>query len=302
MARCLTTVHVFTSVDPTGNLAGARADPENRVDMSDSTQNPPPEDPTNASSPPPPPVGSGQPDPVQPGPAQPGPAQPGPAQPGPAQPGPAQPGPAQPGFGQPGPDQPGGQYGPPGGQYGPPGGQYGQPMGAPGYGPPSGVGQPAELMSRFLARLIDMVIVGVVNAIITVILVAGVLSLDGSGFGITTGASFAASAVTAVISAALYLGYFTFLESRDGQTIGKKALKLQTQAPDGSTPTTEQSVRRNAWVALGILGVVPVIGSLLGSLLQLAAIIAIAVTINSSPTRQGWHDKFAGGTRVIKIG
>jgi uncharacterized RDD family membrane protein YckC len=175
-------------------------------------------------------------------------------------------------------------------------------MGAPGYGPPSGVGQPAELMSRFLARLIDMVIVGVVNAIITVILVAGVLSLDGSGFGITTGASFAASAVTAVISAALYLGYFTFLESRDGQTIGKKALKLQTQAPDGSTPTTEQSVRRNAWVALGILGVVPVIGSLLGSLLQLAAIIAIAVTINSSPTRQGWHDKFAGGTRVIKIG
>ena len=33
---------------------------------------------------------------------------------------------------------------------------------------------------------------------------------------------------------------------------------------------------------------------------QLAAAIYIAVTINSSPTRTGWHDQFAGGTRVVR--
>ena len=177
-----------------------------------------------------------------------------------------------------------------------------QPMGQPGYGAPSGVGQPAELLMRFLARFIDMILVGIVNAIITAVLVVGIFGLNGGGYGFSTGASFAASAVTAVISAVLYLGYFTLLESRNGQTVGKMALKLQTQSPEGGTPTTEQALRRNAWTALGILGIVPVLGALVGSLAQLAAVIAIAVTINSSPTRQGWHDKFAGGTKVMKIG
>jgi hypothetical protein len=26
------------------------------------------------------------------------------------------------------------------------------------------------------------------------------------------------------------------------------------------------------------------------------------VTISQSPIRQGWHDRFAGGTQVVKIG
>jgi hypothetical protein len=32
----------------------------------------------------------------------------------------------------------------------------------------------------------------------------------------------------------------------------------------------------------------------------LIAIIVIAVTINSSPTKQGKHDELAGGTQVVK--
>jgi uncharacterized RDD family membrane protein YckC len=116
------------------------------------------------------------------------------------------------------------------------------------------------------------------------------------------GRRFAAGAVSAVITAALYLGYFPLMESRNGQTIGKMLLKLQTQGPDGSTPTTEQALKRNFWVALGILGVIPIIGGIIGGLAELAIVIVIAVTINSSPTRQGWHDNFAGGTQVVKIG
>jgi uncharacterized RDD family membrane protein YckC len=177
------------------------------------------------------------------------------------------------------------------------------PTGQPGYGPPvSGIGAPADLMTRFLARLIDLVLVGIVNAIVTSVLVVGLFGLNASGLGFSVGASFVAGAVSAVISAALYLGYFAVMESRNGQTVGKMLLKLQTQGPDGGTPTMEQAVRRNIWVAFGVAGVIPIIGGVIGAIAELVAVVMIAVGINNSPTRQAWNDNFAGGTQVIKIG
>ena len=246
--------------------------------MSDATQNPPPEGPPEPGTSSGPPAGSmPPPDPAQAPPPDSGQAPP----PGPGQAPP-------PGYGQaPPPSQP---APPPGQGYG-----YG--------GAGSGVGQPAELLMRFLARLIDFILLGIVNGIIGAILIVGALGLNGGGsFGYGTGSSFAAGAISAVISAAITLAYFTLMESRTGQTVGKMLLKLRTQGPDGQHPTTEEALRRNAWTAIGILGVIPVIGSVIGGLLSLAAVIYIAVTINSSPTKQGWHDGFAGGTQVIKIG
>ena len=180
------------------------------------------------------------------------------------------------------------------------------PSGEPGYGygaPAPGVGRPADLLMRFLARLIDFILLGIVNGIIVSLLVAGALGLNGGNtYGFGRGVGYAAGAISAVISAVLYLGYFTLMESRKGQTVGKMLLKLQTQGPGGARPTTEQALRRNFWVALGILGVIPVIGGLIGSLAELVIVIVIAVTINNSPVREGWHDKIAGGTRVVKLG
>jgi len=180
------------------------------------------------------------------------------------------------------------------------------PPSEPGYGyggPASGVGQPADLLMRFLARLIDFILLGIVNGIIVGIIVAGLFGLSGGNtYGFGTGAGYAARALSAVITAVLYLGYFTLMESRNGRTIGKMLLKLQTQGPDGSTPTTEQALKRNFWVALSILGVIPVIGGLVGSVAELVIVILIAVTIHNSPIREGWHDKLAGGTRVVKTG
>lgn len=40
--------------------------------------------------------------------------------------------------------------------------------------------------------------------------------------------------------------------------------------------------------------------SWLGGLLGFIAAIGIAVTVSSSLSKQGWHDKFAGGTQVVK--
>lgn len=175
-----------------------------------------------------------------------------------------------------------------------------QPMGAAG----GGVGQPADLLTRFLARLIDGVLLFIVLFVINGVILTAFLAGAGTGsFGFGTGSSFAFSAVSAILTAAIYLGYFAVMESRTGQTLGKMLLKLETRGPGGGKPTLEQAVKRNAWTALGLLGLVPILGWLLSLLAQLAAVITIAVTINNnSATRQGWHDNFAGGTTVYKVG
>ena len=168
-------------------------------------------------------------------------------------------------------------------------GQPGQPTGP----------QPGGLGARFVARLIDGILVGIVQGILVSWLIVRTAMDSSAGF---YGADdYAASAVSGVLSALLYVGYFAYMESSRGQTVGKMALSLHTQGPDGGKPTIEQAVRRNLWAGASVLAIVPVIGGLLGGLIELAAVIVIAVTINGDAvTRQGWHDKFAGGTRVVK--
>ncbi len=49
-----------------------------------------------------------------------------------------------------------------------------------------------------------------------------------------------------------------------------------------------------------ILASVPLLG-ILTALLELVAVIAIAVTISQDPLKRGWHDKF-GNTTVTREG
>lgn len=174
-----------------------------------------------------------------------------------------------------------------------------QPAPPPPVGATSRAGQPADLGVRFIARLLDFIVVGIANSIVTGLIVVGVMSTSG-GFGYGTGGSYAARAVSSVISAVIAVGYFVVMESRKGQTLGKMLLKLRTRGPGGGIPTTEEAFKRNAWVGIGILGVLPFLGLLSGPL-ELAAIIVIMVTISNSPTRQGWHDNLADGTQVVRL-
>jgi uncharacterized RDD family membrane protein YckC len=197
---------------------------------------------------------------------------------------------------------------PPGqGSYGPPPGGWQQPGAMP---PPpqvtGGVGQPADLWPRFAARLIDYILLTLVNVfIVGFVIIGSLVGTSGgtpNGFGVGTGSTWAANAVFSVLAAVIALAYFTLMESSRGQTIGKMLLKLQTRGPDGANPTFEQALKRNAFTAIGVLGVIPFLG-FLANLLSLAAVIMIAVTIsNNTATRRGWHDDFAGGTQVIRIG
>ena len=182
------------------------------------------------------------------------------------------------------------QYGAP--QYGTPqGDQYGAPFGGapgfPGPDPSFGAGTPGQLLPRLGARIIDGLIVGIPMGILTGIML---LASGGSGF-----VNFFMTVVTGVVA----LGYWTYMESTQGATLGKKLLGLSVVAPGGGRPTLEQAAKRNAFVALQILTGIPVLGFLAG-LLSFAACIGIAVTVEQDGNKQGFHDKFAGGTQVRK--
>lgn len=252
--------------------------------MSDPTQNPPPDESAGQESQAP---GQGSYGTQQPPPGGYPPPPPGQGSYG------TQPPPGQGGYGtQPPPPPPGGWQQP--GAMPPP------------VRPTGGVGQPADLLPRFVARLIDFLLLGFVEAIVVTFIILGlVLGLNAGNVGgvtVGTGAGWTARAVSAVLNAAIALGYFTLMEAKLGQTVGKMLMRLRTEGPGGARPTMAEAVRRNAFVAIGVLGVVPLLG-FLGNLLMLAAVITIAITINNDRvTRHGWHDNFAGGTTVIRIG
>jgi uncharacterized RDD family membrane protein YckC len=225
---------------------------------------------------------------------------------------PGTPGPQEPYGATPPPPPPAGGYqqgqGTPGPQAGP--GGYQAPYQQPGpggyqapYQQPAGP-RPAELLDRFLARLVDYVLLAIVNAIIVSTLIVGAILGSSAGvFGFGGGGDFVASLVASVIGVVITLGYFAWMESNRGQTVGKMLLKLRVHGPNGGNPSFEQAVRRNAFTALSLIGIVPLIGWLLAPVAQLVAVVLIAVGINNDTARrQGWHDQFAGGTTVVKEG
>ena len=161
----------------------------------------------------------------------------------------------------------------------PPAGAMAPGMPGAAYGP----GQPGNLLDRFLARLIDGIIVGIPYWIVYLIMMSATSYFLGLFF-------------SGIVLAAIALGYFGYLESNRGQTIGKQVMKLKTVGPDGhSNPTMNEAIKRNIWYAFGI---VPI----LGGFAELASVILIAININSDPQRQHLFDRFAGGTKVLKIG
>lgn len=158
----------------------------------------------------------------------------------------------------------------------------------------SGESVAAELLPRFLARLIDGVLLGIVMfALIIPIFVVAIFGAAANvgGFG---GGFGAAGLLTGILIAAIVVGYFALMESMRGQTVGKMIMKLKTQGPDGENPSFEMAIKRNIWNAISIIPII-------GNVAQLATVIYIAVTISQSDTNTGWHDEFAGGTRVVKI-
>ncbi|MFF8971573.1 RDD family protein [Streptomyces sp. NPDC014995] len=140
-------------------------------------------------------------------------------------------------------------YGGPGGQEPPYGGQQPPPYGGGPYGGDPYGGYPADPLAgmppladsgkRTLARIIDMVLVGIVVGLLT--WGFGVNEYEMDGDRVEVGKSLAQSLVAAV----LYVAYDTAMTARSGQTLGKKWLGMRVANLDnGSTPSAQTSLIR----------------------------------------------------------
>src|SRR3954466_154722 len=179
-------------------------------------------------------------------------------------------------------------------------------------GPPSSSGPPvgpapsliyADVLNRVVAYVIDGLVLVILNIAVGIILgIIGIAVITGTGGNIST--NWIGSLIYALVGLVVSGAYFVYLWTNQRATVGMKVLNLQIgNAPEGATLTTEQAIRR--WLALGaifsiaqVLNPLPLVGFVIG-LAALAWIIFLLYTTATSPTKQGWHDKFAN-TMIVK--
>ncbi|MET8805581.1 RDD family protein [Streptomyces sp. NPDC004546] len=183
----------------------------------------------------------------------------------------------------------GGDQPPPygGGPYG--GGPYGTgPYGAGGYpaDPLAGMPPLADSGRRTLARIIDLILVGIVVWLLT--WAFGVREYQVNGDHVEVGKSVGQSFIAAV----LYVAYDTFMMAKYGQTLGKKWFKMRVANLDnGATPSVQTNLIRALvlWVPFAFC----------------CACIWTAIcggwSYFDKPYKQGLHDK-AAKTVVVSTG
>ncbi|WP_055535788.1 RDD family protein [Streptomyces graminilatus] len=175
--------------------------------------------------------------------------------------------------------------GSPYGGGGPPYGGGGDPYGGSG-DPLAGMPPLADSGRRTLARLIDMILVGIVVWLLTWGFRVNDynFSSDNMDYGNSVGQS--------VIAAVLYVAYDTILMSRTGQTLGKKWLRLRlANLDDGATPSVQTSFVRALvlWIPFAFCCAC------------IWTAIAGGWSFFDKPYKQGLHDK-AAKTVVVSTG
>jgi uncharacterized RDD family membrane protein YckC len=158
----------------------------------------------------------------------------------------------------------------------------------------------ADSPNRFIAALIDFIILGVVGFIINTIstsILGDNYSVLGLVLSTAKAPSLISSLVTVVIMLAISGGYFIYMWSRmGGATIGMRALKLSVRdGASGGAITQQQAINR--WLLIGAPFALDYFyGWGIGIIISLAVLvwyIYLFITIAQSPTRQGFHDKYA---------
>ncbi|MER6627221.1 RDD family protein [Streptomyces sp. NPDC000987] len=188
-----------------------------------------------------------------------------------------------------------------GGDQPPPygGGPYGggPPGGPPGGGPSGGGPYPGDPLAgmppladsgrRTLARIIDMILVGIVVWLLTWAI--GTHQYSVAAAEVQSVKSF----LQALVAAVLYMGYDTVMISRSGQTLGKKWLKLRVaNLADGATPSVQTSLIRAAvlWIPFAFCCAC------------VWTVIAGGWSFFDKPYKQGLHDKAAKTVVVSTAG
>ncbi len=149
------------------------------------------------------------------------------------------------------------------------------------YGPGYGVQATTALASfwrRFGAYVIDAIILGVIGAVIQAIIgaIAQASTTDTTGVSVRGG----------LVALVLYLIYFGYLWSRNGQSIGDMALGIRVVRTDGSLLSIGVALARALLVYLSF------------ALCLIPAIIS-AIMIGAGERKQAIHDVMCG-TLVVR--
>jgi len=163
----------------------------------------------------------------------------------------------------------------------------------------------ADVPNRAIAYIIDGILVAIVGTIIAAVL-GGVglaaVAIDPGTLNLSI--NYLGLIISTIIGVAISAGYFIYTWTSMRATIGMKVLGMQIgNAGDGKTLTMDQAGRR--WLVMAapsilaqVLFVLPAIGLLL-LLASFGWIVYLLWTTYSSPTKQGFHDKYAN-TMVVK--
>lgn len=145
----------------------------------------------------------------------------------------------------------------------------------------------ADVPNRIIAYIIDVIILAIINVIVFSVIVGVMKASDGT-FILTT-----------IVGLIISVGYWVWSWSSRRMSIGMQLLGLQIGSEaDGSTITTNQAIIR--WAVIGLPSLLASAASYfsgaLGTLLSLVGLIwliALLVSISQSPTKQGYHDRYA---------
>jgi uncharacterized RDD family membrane protein YckC len=160
----------------------------------------------------------------------------------------------------------------------------------------------ADTVPRFVAYVVDSILISIAASIIAGALGFGTISIRESASGFTSWNYGATGAALVVAGAILSLLYFVVSWTGGRRaTIGQRIFHLQVgNAVDGRGLTLEQAVRR--WFglgsAIGLLALLPRMESP-SNLIALLWSLALLFTTVTSPTKQGLHDRFAN-TWVVR--
>ena len=164
----------------------------------------------------------------------------------------------------------------------------------------------ADIPNRAIAYIIDAIILFVGFLIVAAVL--GAVGLHTTTLDLTSASLVSynpiAGIIYGVLNLAISVAYFVYTWTAMRGTVGMKALGMQIgNAQDGATISMDQALRR-ALVLFGVGAVAQALGGwpVLGILFSLAAFgwfIYLLYTTAVSPTKQGFHDKFAN-TMVVK--
>ncbi|MFL5777586.1 MAG: RDD family protein [Chloroflexota bacterium] len=169
----------------------------------------------------------------------------------------------------------------------------------------------ADVPNRVIGLIIDGIIVAIITAVVNVVaygIVGQPVSINIDAVNATNlnglvSINYFATLVGVIISLIIGSAYYIYLWTTRRATFGQSLLGMQVgNFPDGKTLTLEQGVRR--WAALfapfsvsQVAWAIPTLGAIVGLLTFIYAIYLLYTTAQS-PTKQGFHDKFANSVVV----